>query len=281
MWNFRALGKTSMAAIRLGLLMLVLNGAWCAMARAQDDPDQQQATPLGVGDWVTIQVVGQPNASSYVGPDGTINVPLVGNVPVAGIPPLQAAARVAKALQDGGYFVDPHVTLTATAPTSQFASVVGEVRQQGRFPITTKTTIVDLLAAAGGLNETAADVGYVLRTDEAGHVERFPIALNMVRDSEGTSAKWTFIGGDRVVVPPADLFFIEGEVAKPGKYRIEPGMTVFEAITRAGGITERGSERRIQLKRRTDKPGQYRTLHPKSTDLVTAGDIIRVKESLF
>lgn len=133
----------------------------------------------------------------------------------------------------------------------------------------------------GGVNDTAADVGYVLRSDESGHIERYPVSLSMVNESEGASTSWTFVGGDRLIVPPADLVYIEGEVAKPGKYRIEPGMTVLDAITRAGGVTDKGSERRIQLKRRTDKPGQYRTLHVKSGDPVKAGDIIRVKESLF
>jgi polysaccharide export outer membrane protein len=274
-------GKTSIVAMIVGVAILALNAALCPAARAQDTPDQQQATPLGVSDWVTIQIVGQPNATSYVAPEGTISVPLVGNIPVAGMTPSQAAVRVAKALKEGGFFVAPQVTITATAPTSQFASVVGEVRTQGRFPITVKTTIVDLLAAAGGVNDTAADVGYVLRTDETGHVERHPVNLNMVRDSEGASTDWTFIGGDRLVVPPAELFYIQGEVTAPGKYRIDPGMTVLEAITKAGGLTERGSERRIQLKRKSDKPGQYRTLSAKTGDLVQAGDIIRVKESLF
>jgi polysaccharide biosynthesis/export protein len=275
------MAKTSIVATMLSVVLLALNAALCPAARAQDTADPQQAAPLGVSDWVTLQIVGQPNTTSYVAPEGTISVPFVGNVPVAGMTASQAAVRVTKALKDGGFFVDPQVTITATAPTSQFASVVGEVRAQGRFPITSKTTIVDLLAAAGGVNDTAADVGYVLRSDETGHAERHSVNLNMVRESEGAATDWTFVGGDRLVVPPADLFYIEGEVISPGKYRIEPGMTILEAITRAGGMTERGSEHRIQLKRKTDKPGQYKTLHVKSGDLVKAGDIIRVKESLF
>lgn len=274
-------GKTSIVAKIFSIVIFALNAALCPAAQAQDVSDQQKPAPLGVGDWVTIQISGQPNATSYVGTDGTITVPLVGNIPVAGVTPAQAAARVAGALKDGRYFVDPQVTIAATAPTSPLASVVGEVRVQGRFPVTAKTTIVDLLAAAGGVNETAADVGYVLRSDETGHVERYPVSLNLVRDSEGAATDWTFIGGDRLVVPPADLFYIQGEVTAPGKYRIEPGMTVLEAITKAGGLTERGSEHRIQLKRKTDKPGQYRTQSVKTGDLVKAGDIIRVKESLF
>ncbi|HEV2702983.1 MAG TPA: SLBB domain-containing protein, partial [Steroidobacteraceae bacterium] len=48
-------------------------------------------------------------------------------------------------------------------------SVLGEVQNSGRYPINPRTTIVDLLAQAGGLKETASDVGYVLRSDEHGN----------------------------------------------------------------------------------------------------------------
>jgi polysaccharide export outer membrane protein len=132
----RALGKTSIVATILSVLIVALNAAVGPAARAQDASDQQQASQLSVGDWVSIKVSGQPDATSYVGGDGTVSVPLIGNIPVAGTSPLRAAARIAKSLKEGGYFVDPQVTIAVTAPTSQFASVVGEVHNQGRFPIT-------------------------------------------------------------------------------------------------------------------------------------------------
>jgi polysaccharide biosynthesis/export protein len=259
-------------------LLLLLSAALCPAAEAPVSADQEQMSLLGVGDWVSIQIAGQPDATSYVGNDGTINVPLAGNIPVAGISPPQAANRVAKALHDGGYFVDPHVNVRVTQPQSQFVSVVGEVQTQGRYSITPRTTIVDLLAQAGGMKETAADIGYLLRKDDTGHISRYPVNLNVLTDAEG--APPNLLGGDSLLVPRAEHFSVEGEVTTPGRYRIEPGMTVMQAIARAGGITERGSERRIQLKR-VDKPGQYRTIHAKPGDLVKADDIIRVKESIF
>jgi polysaccharide export outer membrane protein len=88
------------------------------------------------------------------------------------------------------------------------------------------------------------------------------------------------MGGDSLVVPRAEHYYLSGEVATPGTYPIEPGMTVIQAIARAGGINERGSERRIELKR-LGKNGQYQILHAKLGDPIQADDIIRVKESIF
>jgi polysaccharide export outer membrane protein len=271
---------STFAMVFIVAVLLVLGAGLCPAAEAQAGADQEQTRLLGVGDWVSIRIAGQPDATGTVGNDGTVTVPLAGNIPVAGISPDQAASRVAKALKDGGYFVDPHVTVQVTQPQSQSVSVIGEVQTQGRYPITPRTTIVDLLAQAGGVKETASDIGYVLRSDGSGNVNRYPVNLNMLSDAKDAPPTWALLGGDSLLVPRAEHFSIEGEVTTPGRYRIEPGMTVMQAIARAGGISERGSERRIQL-RRAVKPGQYQTLHPKLGDLVKADDIIRVKESIF
>jgi polysaccharide export outer membrane protein len=63
-------------------------------------------------------------------------------------------------------------------------------------------------------------------------------------------------------------------------YRLEPNMSVMQAIARAGGVTARGSERRIQVKRQ-GKDGQIKVFKPKPVDPVQADDIIQVKESIF
>jgi polysaccharide biosynthesis/export protein len=273
--------NSTFATVLTVALFLGLSAAPCLAAEVPVSADQQHMSVLGAGDSVSIQIFGEPEATPvYVGDDGTINVPYAGKIPVAGISPVEAASRVTKALKDGGYFVDPHVTVLVTQPRSQLVSVVGEVQAPGRYLITPRTTLVDLLAQAGGVKENAADIGYVVRSDEAGHVSRYPVNLNVVKEIQDAPSTWVLLGGDSLVVPRAEQFSIEGEVTTPGRYRVEPGMTVLQAVARAGGITARGSERRIQLKR-ADKPGQYQTIHAKPGDLVKAGDIILVKESIF
>jgi polysaccharide export outer membrane protein len=272
-----------MTKIRLitGVFAVALLIGFSAVCRSAEGTPSTHISILGAGDSVTVQLFGQWEATNlYVSDNGTINVPLVGNVAVAGTTPVEAADRVAKALKDGGYFVDPHVTIIVTQQGSQLVSVLGEVQSVGRYPITPRTTIIDLLAQAGGLKETASDVGFVLRSDENGHVNRYPIKLNGSVDIKDALPTLTLLGGDSLLVPRAENYFISGEVVAPGKFPLEPGLTVIQAIARAGGINERGSERRIELKR-LGKNGEYQKVHVKPSDPIQAGDIIRVKESIF
>ena len=261
-------------------LLLALS-AVCRSAELPMPVDQQHMSQLGPGDSVSIQVFGQPDATNvYVGDDGTISVPLVGSIKVAGMSPVEAAARVAKALKDGSYFVDPHVAILVTQPRSHLVSVVGEVQNPGRYPINPGTKIVDLLAQAGGLRETASDVGYVLRSDDSGHISRYPVNLNGLTGIKDALPTATPLSGDSLVVPRAENFYVSGAVTTPGTYRIEPGMTVIQGIARAGGINQHGSERRIQLKRLGEN-GKYQVLRAKPGDPIRADDIILVKESIF
>jgi len=260
----------------VGVLLLAL-GAVCPAQTSS----AQHLSLLGAGDTVSVLVFGQPDVTNlYVDDAGMINVPLAGNVQVANMSPVEAAARVAKALKDGGYFVDPHVTISVTQQHSQLVSVVGEVQTAGRYPISPRTTIVDLLAQAGGLKETASDVGYIVHTDEDGRASRYAVKLTGLGDAGDVSPAPTLLGGDSLVIPRAEHVFVQGEVASPGSYPITPGMTVIQAIAHAGGITERGSERRIQVKR-LGKNGEYQVVHAKPSDPIHADDMIRVKESIF
>jgi polysaccharide export outer membrane protein len=237
---------------------------------------------LGPGDSVGIQVYGQPDMSVtiYVSDDGTIPVPLAGPVQVAGLSPAQAGGRIEKALRDGKLLVDPHVTLTVVQSRSQRVSVLGQVGTPGRYPIESNTSVLDLLAQAGGVTENGSEVVYLLRTDKDGKVVRYPINLKGLTDGNKSMPTQSLKGGDSLFVPRAEQFYIYGEVTTPGKFRVEPGMTVVQAIARAGGITPRGSQRRVEIKRRL-ADGNYETSKPKLSDLVQPDDVIRVKESIF
>jgi polysaccharide biosynthesis/export protein len=244
--------------------------------------DDRRLVELGPGDQITLEVYGQPdmNSTLYVGNDGTISVPLAGPVQVSGLTPVVAAKRVETALINGQFLVAPHVTVALLVGKSQRVSVLGEVRTPGRYSIEPNTSIFDLLAQAGGTTQDSSDVIDVLRTASDGQVTRFTIDLKAVGDRNASASTQKLESGDEIMVPRAEQFYIYGEVTTPNKYRIERGMTVVEAIARAGGVTPRGSERRVDIKR-IGKDGNYVVRHAKASDLVEPNDVIRVKESIF
>jgi polysaccharide export outer membrane protein len=243
---------------------------------------QRPLMEIGPGDTVTIEVFGQKelDATVYVGDDGTVPLALVGSIPVSGLSPAAASKRIEKALRDGRFVNDPHVTLTVVQSRSQRVSVLGEVTNPGRYGIDAKTTIFDLLAQAGGMRETGADLIYLMRADPAGHVARMPVSLKGLTDNTVSMPDTALQGGDVIYVPKADQFYVEGEVQSPAMYRLESNMTVDQAIARAGGITPRGSLHHVQIKRR-DSNGKEVTSNADLGDRVQANDVIRVRESLF
>jgi polysaccharide biosynthesis/export protein len=280
------------------IVMLCCLGAVVAQLRAAEPPSKTgmaaqsgavaakpanaHLSQLGPGDGLSLQVYGQPDMGSsvIVADDGTIQVPLVGAVPVSGLSPAEAAAKVEKALRDGHFLQRPIVIITVTQPLSQRVSVLGEVGTPGRYVIDPGTTIFDLLAEAGGIKETGSDTIYVLRAEPDGSTRRFAVDLKSMLAEPASQAKVTLRAGDSIHVPRAEQFFVYGQVNAPNTYRLEPGMTVLEAIVRAGGLTPRGSDRSVEI-RRYSSDGSYASITGKLEDRIEANDVIRVKERIF
>ncbi len=270
----------SMAAVTTNA---VLGGSTPERNSTAASPDLRPLLQLGSGDVVNVQVYGRPelNTTTYVADDGTIAIPLAGSVQVAGLSPTAASQQVAAAFRDGQFLKNPQVTILVTQSRSQQVTVLGEVKAPGRFPVESRTTVLDLLAEAGGTTERSANVVYVIRPDNVGNLERHPIDLKGLQNGRYSLQLITIRSGDSVFVPPAEQFYIYGEVQAPNMYRLEPDMTVLQAIVRGGGLTKYATNNnRIEIKRRgTD--GNVTKLKATVTERVKADDVIYVKESLF
>lgn len=259
-----------------------LTGIEAAAAADAATAPSEPLIRISPGDTVSIAVFEQPdlNATLYVGDDGTLPVALAGPVHIAGLTPAAAGEAIAKALRDGKFLVNPHVTVTLVNSYNQRVSVLGEVAQPGRYSIDARTTILDLLAQAGGTKPTSADTAYLVRTRSDGSTMREAIDLAGLRSGHVVESAPELRGGDLLLVPAADKFYIYGEVAKTGDYRLDRDMTVLQAIVEAGGITARGSMHRIEI-RRKGPDGRRITFKAKLGDPVRPDDEIRVKESIF
>jgi polysaccharide export outer membrane protein len=118
----------------------------------------------------------------------------------------------------------------------------------------------------------AADEATLIRKDGS----KSTLDLQRLFDGDPTQNP-TVNGGDTIYVPRAPQFYIYGEVQKPGMYRLERNMTVSRAISAGGGLTPKGSERRVVVKRR-DAGGKERTLSLDGSSAILPDDVIYVKQ---
>lgn len=237
---------------------------------------------IGPGDILKLTVFQYPDLTTEtrVTANGSVGLPLVGEVAVAGMRPIDAERKVADLLREGGFVKQAQVTLVVSQFRSQQVAVLGNVNRPGKYPLELPYTISDVLALAGGVSPTGADTVVLSRT-ENGAVKTFEIDLPQLFMPPGNrSADIPLISGDVLYVHRFPLFFIYGEVQRPGSYRVERNMTVMQALSTGGGLTLRGTERGVRLDRR-GADGKIATLRPQMTDPVQPEDVIYIRESLF
>ena len=236
---------------------------------------------LGSGDALKIFVYGQPDLTTEtkVSETGSITFPLLGEILVDGLTPSAAERKIAKLLESRDILRKPQVNILTSSLQSQMVSVLGSVRNQGRYPIEGKRSLTDILAMAGGIFPEGGDLVTLIRTDGNKFVKEVIDVLEMIRSGDLTR-NLNIRSDDLIYVERAPRFYIYGEVQRPGTYRLERNMTVIQALSVGGGLTQRGTERGLRIQRR-DVDGKLQILTVKSSDLVESDDVLYIKESLF
>ncbi|MCG8429524.1 MAG: SLBB domain-containing protein, partial [Chromatiales bacterium] len=235
---------------------------------------------LGAGDIVRLSVYEHPdlNTVARIAESGSITFPLVGGVSIVGLTEREAEMKLADLLQRKEIVRSPQVTLIVDSYQSQRVSILGEVAQPGLYPISRGSTVVDLIAEAGGLNENAGDVAIVTQISD-GQAHKIRVNLGSILRGELTAQNLQVGDGDRIYVPMMEQFYVYGQVNRPGVYRLERGMTVMQALSVAGGLTDKATERGMEIKRNSEN--HTTTIAVGLTHTVLPGDVVYVKESLF
>lgn len=236
---------------------------------------------LGPGDVIRVIVFGSPDLSleTRVSEAGKISFPLIGEVEVNQLSAQEAEKKIAGLLSGGGFLRNPQVTINVTSIQSQQISVLGQVNRPGRYPVEGKRTLTDILALAGGANPDGADQITLIRKRD-GNVVRELIDLPMLLRNGDIENNPVLLGNDIVYVERSPRFYVFGEVQRPSVYRLERNMTVLQALSVAGGLTQRGTERGLRIKRRDDA-GKIQIIKVKLDDQVLVDDVVLVQESLF
>jgi len=237
---------------------------------------------LAPGDILKISVFKNPDLSLdvRVSETGAIGYPLIGTVPVKGLTLPAAEGKVAQMLRDGGFVVNPQVNILLTTGFGNLVSVIGEVNKSGRYSVDSAGGHVSgMLASAGGVAPTGGELVSVSGIRN-GKPFRRDIDIVKMASTGNTADDLELYGGDTVYVNRAPMFYIYGQVQKPGQYRLERGMTVIQALATGGGVTGKGTQRGI-VRHRRDANGKVKEDGVSIDDDVQDRDVIYVKESLF
>lgn len=169
-------------------------------AATAPDPAAPSDYVIGADDVLRISVWKEPDLSEIlpVRPDGKISMPLLNDIPAAGLTPLQLKDSITEKLKK--FIADPRVTVVVTAMNSQRVFVSGEVLHSGPIQLLPHMTMLQALSQAG-FNQFANLKGiYLLRT-ENGKQERIPFNYKEVIKGNHPEQNITLKPGDTVVVP--------------------------------------------------------------------------------
>lgn len=285
-WTVRLTFATLVAA---GILSGPGATAAFAQAGAPATPSASPDYVVGARDVLTVTVYKQADLSGKfeVAEDGSIAFPLVGRVPAAGLKIPAIEKDITQRLAEG-YLKDPHVTVSVDTFRSQQVFVLGEVKTPGPVALTGGLTLVEALVRAGLSDSLGGEVvvsrspsggsGKPVLPGSEGAVEVQRVDLRDLRAGR-VSQDVQLQPGDTVFVTRAETVFIEGQVANPGVYVLEKGMTVLRLISLAGGTTTVGASNRARIRRIVN--GQITEVKAKLTDIVQPGDTVVIPTRLI
>lgn len=216
-------------------------------------------TPIGSGDLLHIDVFDVPELSRdvRVSDTGEISYPLVpGRITAAGKTPFQLETELERLLIENGLVSHPQVSVFVREQNSQPVSVVGAVNHTMVYQVVRPTTLLEVLAAAGGISDTAGDVVIVTRpkkpdvakvepasatVDSDPDEQKITVRIRDLLESGDSAYNIPILGGDTVTVPSAGIVYVMGfGVAQPGGYVLQSHgdqVTVLKALALAHGLT--------------------------------------------
>jgi len=209
------------------------------------------APVLGPGDEVEVTVYGAPDLSGHtrVATNGSISMPLVGYIRVAGLSSSEAEEAIEAQLRQNNVVNNPQVSVFVKEYTSGGISVAGEVLKPGVYSALGPHRLFDVLQAAGGLTERAGSTVTISHRDGVN-----PITVEIPKDPEQMSRINVDLSpGDTMVVNKAGIVYVLGEVNKPGGYVLNStgGVTLLRVIAAAGGPTRGAAVGGTKMIRRT------------------------------
>jgi len=206
-------------------------------------------TAIGPGDALEISEYHTPEFHSAVrvSAAGTVTLPLIDEIHLAGMDEQQAARAIEAALKAKGMLLHPLVSVLVTSYAGQDVSVLGEVARPGVYPYTLHHRLLDLISAAAGLSPSAGRLVNVYHRSDP----RTPHPVVLDPGGIDTAAEHNpeLEPGDTVQVSRAGLIYVIGDVIRPGGFPVDPaqGLTVVQALSLAWGPSQNAAATRAIL----------------------------------
>ena len=224
---------------------------------------------LAPGDQLNVRFYDFPDLgasiSIHVSSDGTVHLPYAGTINVSGMSPEGLQQAIINSLQDKGIVKSPNVTVDVISAVNMAVEVIGQVQTPKSIPLFAPAPLSFVLAQVGGLSGLADTHLTILH-----HGEELPTSVEFDTDAPNSAAMKTLVNpGDIVNVSNRGVFFVGGEVNRPGVYPmggvISVGnatgisgeglvkhITLLEALSQAGGITQIAARSKMHILRTED-----------------------------
>jgi polysaccharide export outer membrane protein len=252
---------------------------------------------IGAKDLLEITVFELPdlNQTVRVSEDGSISLPLLGKVAIAGLTKEELEKKLASLLFEKNYLKNARVTVFIREYQSSQVAVIGAVVKTGMYNLIGHTTLLQMISQAGGLTERASNELFILRENKKNGVQsRIVIDLDDLINNGNQKLNVPLEGGDTINIPIDQIInvFVFGEVRNPGALQVKMSkkITILQAIAQAGGLTEGASKRRITVTRKDRKSGKETKIWVNLNDVIKGkrpaielqeGDVVYVPDSIF
>lgn len=185
--------------LKIILIVCTILGALAAFLRGESAATGRSSGVIGRLDSVEIRVFREDELTTagQLSPDGTIRMPLIGAVKLAGLTTDQAAAAITAMLKDG-YLVSPQVSVSIEARVRRAVTVLGQAQNPGVFelPADRKLTVVEAIGMAGGATRIA-NIKKITLKRSGGQV----LTINLKDITAGKAADVVLRDGDVLSIP--------------------------------------------------------------------------------
>ena len=272
--------------------LLVIAAALLALSAFAQPVDHVAGAPraaylLGPDDVIAIKAVDAEEISDKsirIGPNGLVNLPMVGRVQAGGLTTEELEKELATRLKP--FIRNPEVSVSVVELRSQPVSVIGEVMTPGVHQLQGRKTLVEMLSLAGGLQ---ADAGYsvkITRQKEWGAVPlpgatmdasgQFSVAeanLKEIMEAKNPANNILIMPNDVISVPRAEMVYVIGDVKKSGGYVLgdKVNVSVLQVISMAGGLEKTAAASKTRILRASSSMDMKRMEIPVNLTKILTG----------